>query len=79
MGYSRDFRFFLKDVIVLLRANINDLKEKRLFADEHEKAFIAARLFSYHEIITSIRSQLKEYNITEEEIGLNEIDIDQVY
>lgn len=74
MGYTKDFKYFLKDVIMLLRANILDLKEKRLFADDKEKDYIAARLFSYHEIISSIKDQLKEYGINPEEIGLDEID-----
>lgn len=74
MQYSGDYKYLLKDVILILKANIVDLKEKRLFADETEKEYIAARLFSYHEIITSIRSQLKEYNISEDEIGLHEIE-----
>lgn len=74
MPTSKDFKFFLKDVILILRDNIIDLKQKRLFADEREKDYIAARLFSYHEILTSLRSQLKDYDITEEEIGLDAID-----
>ncbi|MBX9852470.1 MAG: hypothetical protein K2X86_12030 [Cytophagaceae bacterium] len=74
MKYSQDFKNFLKDVISILKDNIRDLKEKRMFADDNEKDYIAARLFSYHEIISSIKSQLSEYNISEEEIGLNEID-----
>jgi hypothetical protein len=74
MPYSKEFILFLKDVIDILKANISDLKERKLFAESEEKEYISARLFSYHEIITTLRSQLREYNISEEEIGLNEID-----
>lgn len=74
MPYSKEFVFFLKDVIYILKENIKDLKERKLVALEEEKEYIAARLISYHEIITTLRSQLREYNISEEEIGLNEID-----
>jgi hypothetical protein len=74
MKYSQDFKNFLKDVIHILKDNIVELKVKRFSADESEKEYIAARLFSYHEIISSIKGQLKEYNISESEIGIDEID-----
>ena len=74
MPYSKEFVFFLKDVIYILKENIKDLKERKLLALDEEKEYINARLISYHEIITTLKSQLREYNISEEEIGLNEID-----
>jgi hypothetical protein len=74
MRYSQDFKFFLKDVIIILKDNICYLKEKKSAANEEEKDFIAARLFSYHEIIVSIKSQLEKYNISEKEIGLDNIE-----
>jgi uncharacterized protein (DUF342 family) len=70
----KEYKFFLKDVIQCLKENIVDLKEKRLFADESEKEYINARLFSYHEIVSSIKVQLKDYKITPEEIGLDKLD-----
>jgi hypothetical protein len=73
MGYSEEFKRFLRDVISILSDNISDLKEKRMSADESEKEYINARLMSYHEIISSIREQLKDYKISEEEIGLDRI------
>lgn len=74
MRYSQDFKFFLRDVIIILKDNISYLKEKKLSANEEEKDFIAARLYSYHEIIVSIKSQLNNYNISEKEIGLDTIE-----
>lgn len=74
MKYSQDFKNFLKDVILILKDNILDLNGKRVDADDSERVYIEARLFSYQEIIASIRKQLKEYKIAEEEIGLDEID-----
>lgn len=73
MKYSQDFKNFLKDVILILKDNILELKAKRSSVDDSEQAFIDARLSSYQEIISSIRKQLVEYNISEEEIGLDEI------
>jgi len=70
----KEYKFFLKDVIQCLKDNIVDLKGKILFADESEKEYINARLFSYHEIVTSIKLQLKDYKITPEEIGIDQID-----
>lgn len=74
MNYSQDFKNFMRDVILILKENIVDLKEKKMFADEEEKNYISARLFSYYEIISSIKGQLKEYNISEKEIGLDELE-----
>jgi len=73
MNYSQDFKNFMRDVILILKENIIDLREKKMFADAEEKDYIAARLFSYYEIISSIKNQLKEYNISETEIGLDEL------
>ncbi len=74
MRYSQDFKNFLKDVIFIIKDNIHELKEKKSIADNAEKDYIAARLYSYHEILSSIKSQLKAYNISEDEIGLDKID-----
>ena len=69
-----DYRFLLKDVIAILKANITELKSKHASSNENEKGYIDARLFSYQEIVSRIRNQIKVYNITPEEIGLNEIE-----
>ena len=74
MPYSREFLLFLRDVISILKDNIKDLKERKNFAEAEEKEYIAARLFSYQEIVSTLRGQLKEYDISEKEIGLDDID-----
>jgi hypothetical protein len=74
MRYSADFKIFLKDVIYILKDLINELKEKRSAANEEERDYILARLSIYNEIIFNLKSQLKEYNISEKEIGLDTIE-----
>lgn len=73
MNHSGDFKKFLKEVILLLKDNIEDLKNKRKYANENEKEYIEARLLSYREIVANIRSQLSDYAITPEEIGLDKL------
>ncbi len=71
--YPKEYKFFLKDIISILSANIIDLKKKSMSADSREKEYITARLFTYREIISTLRAQIKVHGISEEEIGLHNI------
>ncbi len=70
---TNEYKDYLTEVIAILRDNIEDLKQKQLFADPEEKDYIAGRLFSYHEVIFSLRLSIKEYGILESDIGLDTI------
>lgn len=74
MKYSQEFKNSLKDVISILKDKILILKAKQSGAKGSEIEYINARLLSYREIINNIRGQLKEFEISEEEIGLDKLD-----
>jgi hypothetical protein len=73
MDFSDEYKEYLREVIVILKTNIEDLKQKKGFGDAEEQEYIAGRLFSYHEVIISLRATLAEFGISEAEIGLDKI------
>lgn len=75
MDLSDEYKEYLREVIVILKENIEDLKQKRNFSDPEEREYIAGRLFTYHEVVISLKATLSEFGISEEEIGLNEISL----
>ena len=75
MDFSDDYKNYLREVILILKENIYELNQKQLSADSEEKEYIAGRLYSYQEVISSLKNTIKNYGITEEEIGLHLIQI----
>jgi hypothetical protein len=75
MDFSEEYKDYLREVITILKENIEDLRQKQAFADPEEKEYIAGRLFSYHEVIVSLKLTLKEFGIPEQEIGLDKINV----
>ncbi len=62
--------YYVQDVLIIIRANIRDLQEKKAFADPDELDYIEGRLFSYHEVLSILRASAKEVGIDPDEIGL---------
>ena len=73
MDFSDEYKEYLREVIVILKENIEDLKQKQAFSDSEEKEYISGRLFSYKEVIISLKATLEEFGISEQEIGLDQI------
>ena len=73
MDFSDEYKEYLREVIVILKENIEDLKQKQAFSDSEEKEYISGRLFSYQEVIISLKATLEEFGISEQEIGLDQI------
>ena len=75
MDFSDEYKEYLREVIVILKENIEDLKQKRAFSDPEEREYIAGRLFTYQEVVVSLKANLDEFGISESEIGLDQIEI----
>lgn len=75
MVLTDEFKGYLQEVFRLLKENIKYLKEIYPVSNELEKDFIACRIFSYRQIVFSMKELIKKHNIREEEIGLDQLDL----
>lgn len=70
MSTKDTYIFFVQDVLITLHANIRDLEEKLAFADPEEKDYILGRIFSYKEVLETIRMAARSFGIDKEELGI---------
>src|SRR5688572_21300285 len=54
---------FLQDVLITIHENIRELKERKTFADPEELTHIEAKLLTYHEVLSALRSSAREFNL----------------
>ncbi len=73
MTTEQQYKNYLKDVVIVMKENIQDLKQRQAFADLSELEYINTKLFAYNEMISIFRMEIKKYKIKEGEIGLDSL------
>lgn len=73
MATDQEYIKYLREIVQVLNEMIQDLKQRQAFAEEEEKEYIAGRLFSYYEMLNTMKFYCRENNLSEEELGLWEI------
>ena len=62
---------FVQDVLISLHENIQELKERKNFADPEEQSHIDSKLLAYHEVLAIIRFSADEFDIPKGDIGIS--------
>ena len=61
---------FVQDVLITIHQNIQELNERRGFADPEELSYIEGKLLAYTEMIAILRTSAVEFGIDRKAIGL---------
>lgn len=61
---------FVQDVLITIHQNIQELNERRGFADPEELSYIEGKLLAYTEMIAILRTSADDFGIDREAIGL---------
>ena len=61
---------FIQDVLITIHQNIQELNERRGFADPEELTHIEAKLLAYTEMIAILRTSADQFGLDRTEIGL---------
>lgn len=75
MENSEDYKKYLRDIIVIIIENVQDLTEKLNQADSEEKEYLNGRLSTYIEVVTTLKKTIREHGIKEDEIGLDRVGV----
>lgn len=67
------YRDFMQDVMITLRANLRELRERKGFADPEELTYIEAKLLAYQELIAILEDSADEFGIPKEGLGLRDV------
>ncbi|MEZ4864117.1 MAG: hypothetical protein R3C14_22575 [Caldilineaceae bacterium] len=73
MNYPINEYSFVRDVVLLLRANVAGIKQSASSSFDFEKG----RLFAYYEVLSLIQQQAKAFGIDMAEINMQDFNADR--
>jgi hypothetical protein len=70
-------RHYLRDLGNLIREDALEARRDRDQARPEERGFYLGRLAAYHSVVSLMKNQALAFGMTDEDLGLGEIDPDQ--